>query len=75
MDSSILQQLPNGGYVVAIIAVVVLFLKKQERHEDKVESIVNRFTDELASSRKEYLEHLRELTNPRRKSGERGRGN
>lgn len=54
----ILQHLPNGGAVVAIIAVVILFLKKQERYEDKLEIIVERFTAEIAQSRQDYLERL-----------------
>ncbi len=67
---SLLQQLPNGGAVVAVVVVVVIFLKKQERYEDKMDVIVNRFTDEIASSRKDYLDHLRELTTPRGRSPE-----
>jgi hypothetical protein len=41
---SLLKELPNGGAVVAIIVVVILFLREQ------------------TASRKDYLEHLRELT-------------
>lgn len=62
----LLQQLPNGGAVIAIIAVVVLFLKVQERGEDrretKLQEITTRFADEIQAAREDYLESLRELT-------------
>lgn len=57
-DASILDQLPNGGAVVALITVVILFLKKQERSEDTIKDIVGTFTAEIAASRKEYREHV-----------------
>jgi hypothetical protein len=62
MPESILQQLPNGGAVVAIIAVVVIFLRRQDTSDARVEAIVKLFTDEIAASRREYVEHLREIT-------------
>lgn len=58
----ILNQLPNGGAVVAIIAVVMIFLKKQEHYEDRMDGIVSSFTAELAESRKDYLAQLNRLT-------------
>ena len=57
-DLSMLEQLPNGGAVVAIIAVVVLFLKKLERSEDTIKEIVGAFTSETTASRQEYREHV-----------------
>jgi hypothetical protein len=54
--------LPNGGAVVAIIAVVVIFLRRQDTSDARVEAIVKLFTDEIAASRREYVEHLREIT-------------
>ena len=59
--TSILEQLPNGGAVVATIVVVMLFLKKQERSEDTIRKLVDRFTAETATSRKEYREHITEI--------------
>jgi hypothetical protein len=60
-DLSILEHLPNGGAVVAVIAVVVLFLKQQERSADAVQKIVDVFMAETAVSRKEYREHITEI--------------
>ena len=62
MEESILQQLPNGGAVVALIAVVLIFIKRQDRAEERIEAIAKAFTAEIAQSRKDYLDHLRELT-------------
>jgi hypothetical protein len=60
-DVSILEHLPNGGAVVAVIAVVVLFLKKQERDADSIQKIVDAFMAETSVSRKEYREHITEI--------------
>ena len=51
---SILEQLPNGGAVVAVIAVVIIFLKATKE-------IVAAFTADTAASRKEYIEHTAEI--------------
>jgi hypothetical protein len=61
----LLQQLPNGGAVAAIIVVVVLYLKHQERREDKMEVIVKHFLDEIAVSRKDYLDQLDRMGGPK----------
>jgi hypothetical protein len=60
-DISILEHLPNGGAVVAVIAVVVLFLKQQERSADNIQKIVDAFMAETAVSRKEYREHITQI--------------
>lgn len=60
MDS-LLSNLPNGGAVLAIVVVVVFYLKHQERREDQVEAMIKVFTDEIASSRRDYLESLGRL--------------
>ena len=60
-DLSILEQLPNGGAVVAIIAVVILFLKKQERSDDTIKEIVGAFTADTAVSRQEIREHMNRI--------------
>jgi hypothetical protein len=62
-ESSILDNLPNGGAVVATIAVVVLFLKKQESHEVTMKNVVDAFTKEITAARKEYLDHLTDVMN------------
>ena len=47
--SSLLENLPNGGAVVAIIAVVVLFLKKQERSEDAIKAALLEYREHVDS--------------------------
>ncbi len=61
--TELLQQLPNGGAVVAVILVMWLAMKRQERSDERLEKIVAKFTDELALSRRQYLEHLNEHLN------------
>ena len=72
----ILQQLPNGGAVVALIAVVILFIRHQEHRDDKNDAIAIRFAEEvadarrefvaeIAATRKEYLDHLARITAPK----------
>jgi hypothetical protein len=65
MDS-LLNNLPNGGAVVAIIVVVWFFLSRQDKSDGHMETIVSRFTQELAQARKDYLDHLKELTQKNR---------
>jgi hypothetical protein len=62
MMTELLQQLPNGGAVVAIIVVTWIFLKKQERYEDKMDTITKYFVSEIALARKEYLAQIQKLT-------------
>ena len=66
--TELLQQLPNGGAVVAIIVITLIFLKKQERYEDKIGAIAKNFTDEMAAARKDYLERLDKLMREHNKS-------
>ena len=63
---ALLQNLPNGGAVVAIIVVVWFFLSRQDKSDGHMETIVTRFTQELAQARKDYLDHLKELTQKNR---------
>lgn len=55
---SLIDQLPNGGAVIAIIVVVVVFLKKLDRTDEALARIVAMFTAETTASRKEYREHV-----------------
>jgi hypothetical protein len=58
---SLLQQLPNGGAVVAIILVVWIFLNKQDKRDDRMEAMVNRFTEEIDRARKDYLDNVKSI--------------
>ena len=57
-DASLLESLPNGGAVVAILVVVGIFLKKQERSEDAIRAALAAYAADLASARREYREHI-----------------
>lgn len=53
-----MDQLPNGGAVVAVIAVVVLFLKEQARSHESIKVITEAFAAETRAARAEYREHV-----------------
>jgi hypothetical protein len=60
-EVSILEQLPNGGAVVAVITVVYVFLRHQEKSNETLKAIVETFTKELSSARTDYREHIGEI--------------
>jgi hypothetical protein len=66
--ADLLQQLPNGGAVVAVIVITLVFLKKQERYEDKISSVSKSFVDEIAAARRDYLERLDKIMREHNKS-------
>jgi hypothetical protein len=57
-DTSIFDQLPNGGAVVAVVAVVILFLKHLEKSAETTRGIVSTFATETTAARREYREHI-----------------
>jgi hypothetical protein len=57
-DISLLDSLPNGGAVVAIIVVVMLFLRKIEQSEAIIKDITAAFVAETTAARNEYREHV-----------------
>ena len=63
----LLQNLPNGGAVAAILVCTWFFLNRQDKGDANMKSIVETFTHELNEARKAYLDHLRELTKPKDK--------
>lgn len=60
---TLLEQLPNGGAVVAIIVVVVLCFRRVKESEDTLKQLVATFVTEAKDSRKEYREHITEIMN------------
>lgn len=58
---SLLDQLPNGGAVVAIIVVVGLFLRHIQQSNETLRGIVAAFTTETTAARTEYREHIRSI--------------
>ena len=62
----LLQNLPNGGAVVALLVCTWFFLNRQDKGDANMKAIVDSFTHELNESRKAYLDHLKELTQKNR---------
>lgn len=62
-DASLLNNLKEGGAVVAIIAVVILFLKKQEKSDQNIKDMVNSFQVEMAASHRDFREHVTGIMN------------
>ncbi len=58
----LINNLPNGGAVVAILLCTWFFLARQREGDATLVSIVGLFTHELEESRKAYLEQIKELT-------------
>lgn len=58
---SLLDQLPNGGAVVAIIVVVGLFLRHVEKSNEVLRGVVAAFTAETSAARTEYREHVKAI--------------
>jgi ferritin-like metal-binding protein YciE len=60
-ESALLDQLPNGGAVVAVITITVLFIRKLEKTEGMITHLIETFAAESSASRGEYREHVSEI--------------
>jgi hypothetical protein len=60
-ESGIIENLPNGGAVVAVITITVLFIRKLEKTEGMIQHLVETFMGETIASRAEYREHVSEI--------------
>jgi hypothetical protein len=56
-----LELLPNGGIAAALIAVVILFLRRQEKGDQALRENTDAFLGALAESRHEVQEQLRAI--------------
>jgi hypothetical protein len=54
--------LPNGASAVAVIFVVMLFLKQQDRINLSLESITKGFHDQVTESQKAFQDQVQQLT-------------
>ncbi len=54
--------LPDGASAVAVIIVVMLFLKQQDRISLTLETITRGFHDQVVDSRKAFQDQVLELT-------------
>jgi predicted ABC-type ATPase len=58
----LIRLLPDGASAVAVIVVVMLFLKQQDRINAMLESITKSFNDQVGDSQKTFQEQILRLT-------------
>jgi len=72
MELELLQYLPGGGSVAALIITVILFLKTQERQQEKthenLNSIADKFNSQVAASQITFNEQIASLTTQSREN-------
>ena len=57
----LIRMLPDGASAVAVIIVVMLFLKQQDRINLMLESITRNFNDQVGDSQKSFQEQILRL--------------
>jgi hypothetical protein len=60
--TDLIKLLPDGASAVAVIVVVVLFLKQQDRINHMLESITKGFNDQVQGSQKTFQDQIFRLT-------------
>jgi hypothetical protein len=60
--TELIKLLPDGASAVAVIIVVVLFLKQQDRINHMLESITKGFNDQVQESQKTFQDQIFRLT-------------
>ena len=58
----LIKMLPDGASAVAIIAVVILFLKQQERVNAMFETITKSFNEQAAETQKTFQDQILKLS-------------
>jgi predicted ABC-type ATPase len=58
----LIRMLPDGASAVAVIVVVMLFLKQQDRINAMLESITKGFNDQVFGSQKAFQDQVLRLT-------------
>lgn len=58
MYAEILKAVSGGGSAVAIIAVVILFLRQQEKANEALRQIAEKFTAEVRDSQRAFQEQI-----------------
>jgi len=58
----LIKLLPDGAGVVAVIVVVMLFLKQQDRISLTLESVTKGFNDQVFGSQKSFQDQVIQLT-------------
>jgi hypothetical protein len=60
--AELMKMLPDGASAIAVIVVVMLFLKQQERLNVMLETITRGFNDQVYDSQKTFQEQVLRLT-------------
>lgn len=63
MTSDLIKLLPDGANVIAVIVVVVLFLKQQEKFNAILKSITEDFHTQIKENQKAFQEQISALSN------------
>ena len=58
---SLIKLLPNGAAVIAVIVVVVLFLKQQDKVSNVLEQITDKFNDQTINNQKAFQDQINVL--------------
>ena len=61
MEVELLQMLPGGGSVVALIVTVILFLKQQEKTQQGLSQITDTFNARIASTQSSFQDQVKDL--------------
>jgi hypothetical protein len=59
--AELIRLLPNGAATAAVIAVVVLFLRQQDKMNDVLNQITEKFNAQTAANQKAFQEQINEL--------------
>lgn len=55
--------IPNGASVIAVIVVVILFLKQQDKMNDVLKQVTDKFNEQTAAGQKAFQEQINVLSN------------
>jgi hypothetical protein len=61
LETELLKLVTGGGGVVACIVVVILFLKNQEKQNDNIKQITEKFSADNAANQKAYQDQITAL--------------
>lgn len=62
MEVELLKNLSGGGAVLALIAVIILFLKDREAYNNKTENLINSFQTQITTLTNQVIEVSRDTT-------------
>jgi len=60
--ADLIKLLPNGASTIALIVVVVLFLKQQEKMNDVLKQITDKFNEQTSVNQKSFQDQINALS-------------